>query len=184
MNDEKLTLRTARLELVATTLVHIEAELAGAQLLGALLGIRVPASWPPGEFDHDALKYLRSQLQKGGPACEGWYSWYGISTGADGQREELVAAAGYFGPPSEGQVEIGYSVVPEARGRGYAAEFVQALVDLAFEHSAIRHVIAHTNDANVPSTRLLLRRGFRRVGAGARADMIKYQIDHPAPPQA
>ncbi|MGA3155938.1 MAG: GNAT family protein [Steroidobacteraceae bacterium] len=181
MNDEKLTLRTARLELVATTLVHIEAELAGAQLLGALLGVRVPASWPPGEFDHDALKYFRSQLQKGGPACEGWYSWYGISTGADGQREQLVAAAGYFGPPSDGQVEIGYSVIPEARGRGFAAEIVRALVDRAFEQSVIGHVIAHTNDANVPSTKLLLRQGFRRVVPGAGAGMIMYRKDQPAP---
>ena len=40
----------------------------------------------------------------------------------------LVAAGGYFGPPAGGSVEIGYSVIPEARERGYATELVEALV--------------------------------------------------------
>ena len=36
-----------------------------------------------------------------------------------------MAGAGYMGPPMEELVEIGYSVVPEARGRGFATEIVR-----------------------------------------------------------
>jgi ribosomal-protein-alanine N-acetyltransferase len=62
----------------------------------------------------------------------------------DGNRDSLVAGAGFLGPPVDGVVEIGYSVVPATRGRGYATEIVQALVSYAFEHETVTEIIAHT----------------------------------------
>jgi len=170
-----LIVRTRRLQLVATTLAHIEAELQGGQALGALLGVSIPSSWPPGEYDRDALEFFHGRLLAGGPSHVGWYGWYAIECDADGRREQLLAAAGYFGPPSDGSVEVGYSVIPEARGCGYATEIVDALVGRAFEGPGLQVVIAHTVDSNVPSTRVLLRCGFRRVGAGARLRTIGYR---------
>jgi ribosomal-protein-alanine N-acetyltransferase len=174
-SGHELVIRTRRLQLVAMTLAHIEAELQGGQALGPLLGVSVPSSWPPGEYDRDAMEFFRGRLLAGGPSHLGWYCWYAIGCDAYGRRDQLLAAAGYFGPPSDGSVEVGYSVIPEARGHGYATEIVNALVGRAFEEPGVRVVIAHTVDSNVPSTRALLRCGFERVGAGARPGTIGYR---------
>ncbi len=163
-------IRTRRLDLVAATLAHIEAELEGPGALAALLGVPIPEGWPPGEYDAAALEFFRGQLQAGGPEAVGWYGWYAIARGVG-----LVGSAGYLGPPREGVVEIGYSVVPEARNQGYAREMVSALVAHAFEAPAVREVSAHTSDENVASTRVLLACGFERVGPGAEPRSIRYR---------
>jgi ribosomal-protein-alanine N-acetyltransferase len=171
----ELLMRTARLELHAATLDLIEAELAGPEALGALLGVPVPASWPPGEYDRDALEFFTSRLVAGGPAALGWYNWYGITLGADGRRESLVAGAGYLGPPVDGVVEIGYSVVPEARCRGYATEIVQALAERALSGDEVHKVIAHTLASNTTSQGVLKRSGFIAAGRGAEPQLLRFE---------
>ncbi len=166
---------TERLDLVAASLAHVEAELAGEDALAALLGVSVPEGWPPGEYDRGALEYFRAQLQAGGPDAVGWYGWYAIARGADGARIGLVAAAGYLGPPRDGVVEVGYSVVPHARRQGYATEIVSALVAHAFEEPAVREIIAHTSDENVASTRVLRACGFEAVGPGTEPGSIRFR---------
>ena len=172
-------MRTARLELVAMNLATIEAELAGREILGALLGVTLPASWPPGEFDRDALLYFQGRLRKSPAEEAGWYGWYAIGVTPRGQRETLVAAVGYFGPPVAGSVEIGYSVIAEARNRGFATECVRALLDRAFGFPEVRCVVAHTrDDANMASMKVLLGCGFRRVvGPDIEAGLVRYQRD-------
>lgn len=66
----------------------------------------------------------------------------------------------------------GYSVIPEARGCGYATEIVAALVDRAFADPGVQVVIAHAAESDEPSTRVLLRCGFRR----GRLGMIGYRV--------
>jgi hypothetical protein len=48
--------------MIATNLATIEAQLAGPEVLSALLGVAVPVSWPPGEFDRDAMLYFQRCL--------------------------------------------------------------------------------------------------------------------------
>ena len=135
----------------------------------------MPASWPPGEYDRDALEFFTSRLVAGGPAALGWYNWYALSIGADGRRESLVAGAGYMGPPADGVVEIGYSVVPEARGRGYATEIVQALAERALSWEAVRKVIAHTLASNTTSQGVLKRAGFIAAGPGGEPGLLRFE---------
>src|SRR4051812_32959281 len=124
---ELLSIRSARLALVAATLDHLVAELEGREALGSLLGVEGPASWPPGEYDRDAIQFFRDLLAVAGPEQAGWYVWYAMRSGIGDARPSLVAGAGFLGPPtSDGTVEIGFSVVPEARGQGYATEIVDA----------------------------------------------------------
>jgi RimJ/RimL family protein N-acetyltransferase len=170
-----LSFRTARLELVAATFELLEAELAGPGALGDMLGVPVPGSWPPGEYDRDALDFFLSRIFMHGPAVVGWYNWYAIRLGADGRREALVAGAGYMGPPMEQLVEIGYSVVPEARGRGFATEIVESLVARALAVDTVRTVIAHTLVSNASSQAVLTRAGFRAAGPGAQPGMLRFE---------
>jgi len=175
MPPNELLLRTRRLDLVAATLEHIQAELQAPGALGPLLGVHIPEGWPPGEYDRNALEYFQAQIQAGGPGQVGWYSWYAISRNSQGKREGLVAGAGYLGPPKDGTVEIGYSVIPTARRQGYATELVAALVSRAFEEPSVQQVIAHTSDANTASTQVLLRCGFARVGPGSEPESVQYR---------
>jgi RimJ/RimL family protein N-acetyltransferase len=174
MPTNELLLRTERLDLVAATLEHLEAELASPSTLDQMLGVHIPPGWPPGEYDRDALEFFHAQLKAGGPERVGWYTWYAITRNPQGQRESLVAGAGYLGPPFDGTAEIGYSVIPSARRNGFATEIVAALVDNAFAVPTIDRVIAHTSDANEASTHVLLRCGFDRVGPGPQPQSIRY----------
>ncbi len=177
-------IRTPRLQLIAATLDVLAAELEGPQALAALLDVTVPAGWPPGEYDRAALEFFSAQLIASGPASMGWFSWYAIARGSESQRGTLIAGAGYMGPPADGCVEIGYSVVPEARGQGYATEIVEALVARALSVDAVKKVIAHTLETNLTSAGVLARCGFTVVGRGAEPGQIRHErcrVEMPGP---
>jgi RimJ/RimL family protein N-acetyltransferase len=169
-------LKTKRLELFPARLEHLECELRDAQALGALLGANISAEWPPGEYDRDAMEFFRTKLGEEGRASVGWYVWYVLMRATPGQSAELVAGAGYFGPPANGAVEIGLSVVPSFRGRGFAGEIIAALVDRAFEVGSVDVVYAHTTDANIGSIRALRRCGFQSVGPGREPGSVQFAV--------
>ena len=160
---------------MAASLTHVLAELSGHDQLATLLAVDIPASWPPGEYDRDALEFFKDKLEVADEEQRGWYGWYVMSLAGDGARQALVAAAGYLGPPSDGAVEIGYSVIPEARGKGYAAEIVEALVSQAFQAPQVSRVIAHTQNDNAASASVLGRCGFQTVGVGADPGSTRYE---------
>ncbi len=173
-----LTLHTPRLEMIAATLDHLEAELLGPGHLDPLLDARVPGDWPPGEYDRDAILFFRDRLAEGGAACVGWYGWYAVAAGDGGERV-LVANAGYMGPPEDGAVEIGYSVLPGARGAGYATEMVTALLERAFGEPSVEEVVAHAAQGNEASARVLLRCGFSPAGPGAEPGTDRFTKKRP-----
>lgn len=167
---------TRRLTLYAATLAHVRAELEHPDRLGLLLDAEVSPAWPPGEYDRDALEYFRARLEAGGADVVGWYGWYAVKEPDPEGPRTLVGAAGYLGPPdASGAVEIGYSVLPEWQRRGYATEIVEALVQRAFSQPGVRRVIAHTTLANVASATVLLRCGFRQVGAGTEPGGVRFE---------
>jgi ribosomal-protein-alanine N-acetyltransferase len=80
--------------------------------------------------------------------------------------ETVVGDIGFHGPPDDtGRIELGYSVVPSRRCRGYATEAAGALVGWARSQPSVRIVVAGCDPNNVPSVRTLERAGFRRTGA-------------------
>lgn len=150
---------TERLRLVPMTLSLVDAELEGR--LAQALHAELPPDWPPGEHDHDALVFFRRQLLGGAPL--GWGSHYVLTRD---ERPTVIAAAGFHGPPDEhGVVEIGYSIVEHARGRGYATEVVLALVEVAFESGSVQRVVARTHEGNAASIAVLVRCGFTQFEA-------------------
>ena len=60
-------------------------------------------------------------------------------------------------------VEIGYFVLPHARGRGVATTVARLLAEHAFS-LGIERVAAYVNVGNVASERVLERAGFTREG--------------------
>ena len=83
------------------------------------------------------------------------------------RREDGLAVgdAGFHGPPSDdGEVEIGYALVPAARGSGLASEAISLLVGWARSQPGVSRVIARVDPGNEPSRRVLERLGFERDG--------------------
>lgn len=142
--------------------------------LGRLLQAAVPASWPPGEYDRSAMEFFHAQLSEDGAAV-GWYGWYAIHRPVDGDGV-VVGSGGYLGPPGpDGVAEVGYSIAPEFRARGFATELVQALVSRAFSVKGVVRVIAHTTATNPVSIKVLERCGFTLAGDGTEPGTVRYE---------
>lgn len=98
------------------------------------------------------------------------FGYYRISRLFDGQA---VGGIGFKGQPHDGCVEMGYGLAPSARGHGYAAEAVVAMLAVAADHGLFR-VIADTTPDNIASQRTLIRAGFRLVGSDA--ELHHYEV--------
>ncbi len=170
-------IRTSRLDLVPGTIALLDAELESNDRLALLLSARIPAGWPPGEYDEGAIRHFRKCLAEH-PESSGWYSWYALLRGSKEEPRTLIAAGGYFGPPNEeGLVEIGYSVVQEFERRGYATELVTALVEHACKAGRVRRIIAHTAKDNTGSARVLERAGFQVSSVDQRSGVVEYALE-------
>lgn len=162
MNGE--TIRAERLELVWLSPELLEALLAGrreeAERLG---GFAIPAGWPD---EHDgrflALR-LRQTLEE--PSRGPWY----VRAIVLPDERRMIGHIGFHGPPGVNArrdpdaVELGYTVFPEYRRRGYATEAVRALLAHAGAHGVGRFVASVAPD-NEPSLAIVRRLGFVEVG--------------------
>lgn len=77
-----------------------------------------------------------------------------------------VGSVGFRGLPAEGVAEIGYGLVPSARGHGYAAEALGQLMQIAAA-AGVTTISANTDLNNDASRRTLENAGFHQVGADA-----------------
>jgi RimJ/RimL family protein N-acetyltransferase len=170
MIDPATAITTARLRLVPATGELIAAELEGTAGLGDALAAAVPPDWPPEHHDIETLRFWQEQLLD--PGAAGWWMYYGVATYTG--RPTLVASAGYKGPPADGVVEIGYSVVPSWRRRGLATEASQALIDAAYERGA-GVVIAHTLAELAPSIGVLRKLGFEPA-VSSEPDELEFRL--------
>jgi len=75
------------------------------------------------------------------------------------ENDTLIGDCG-FRRESNGEAEIGYTLAPEFRRRGFAAEAVEALIDCLFTRLGIKRVTARTIAENRPSLGLLEKLGF------------------------
>ena len=112
--------------------------------------------------------------QAGGDAADEAWGHRQVVDRASG----LVAGGiGFFGPPLNGEVEIGYGIVPSRQGRGYATEALQAMIAMAWADPRVTAVVAGTDPGNVASQRVLGKAGFRRIAAPGE---YRYQLTRPA----
>jgi len=83
----------------------------------------------------------------------------------DEDLDVAVGAAGFHGGPDDtGMVEVGYSIDPAHRRRGYARAVLQLLLDRAIEHPDVRVLRATISPDNEPSLNLIAQFPFVRNG--------------------
>jgi ribosomal-protein-alanine N-acetyltransferase len=154
---------TPRLRLIPGTEAMLQAELRSSAALGLLLDAEIPSDWPPELYDEGAIRYMLGWLTQH-PGEHAWGFYYVV---LGGERPVAVGAGGYKGGPTDGAVEIGYSIVPSARRRGYAREAVDGWLAHAFADPRVDRVLAHTLIDLAPSIAVLRSAGFAFNGAGA-----------------
>jgi RimJ/RimL family protein N-acetyltransferase len=148
----------------------------------AEIGATVPA-WVADELEN-FLKYRLGQLRLD-PTIRVWLGRAMVLTEADGSRR-VVGSIGFHGPPDAlGRLEVGYSVDPPYRRRGYASESVKALFDWAHRERGINRFVASISPDNEPSLRLAAGYGFQRVGEQIdEIDGLEYIFETDWPPSA
>ena len=134
------------------------------------LSVELPTDWPPEYHNADRLRFTRSAVEDRRGA--GWWLHYIVVTHVP--RPPPAGVAGYKGPPVDGSVEIGYSIVPSWQRRGLAPEAVRMLVTMGLGRG-VEVVHARTP---APSRPLhgVLRKARIRVSRGARAGMLRFEL--------
>ena len=170
-----------RLVLVPATPALVRADRAGNAALEVSLRCRVPADWPPELYDAAALKWTLDRLTAADCPSGDWYLHYFATRADDDTPRELVGAGGYAGAPdAQGVVEIGYSVVPSQRRRGYASDATRTLVRHAFDDPRVTMVVAQTLPDSRPSIGVLESCGFTFAGEGSEPGVVRYERSRPA----
>jgi RimJ/RimL family protein N-acetyltransferase len=62
------------------------------------------------------------------------------------------------------QLEIGYSLLPNERGKGYCSEAVEIMVDYLFLSKDVGRIQAQTDPRNTGSQKVLEKAGFKKEG--------------------
>jgi ribosomal-protein-alanine N-acetyltransferase len=145
----------ARLELTPLPAAAAAELLDDRVAAAATIGSSLPDAWP----QTDLLDVLPIQAAAE-PAAEPFGIWLIIER----DTNTVVGDVGFMGPPDGGLVEIGFSVIPDRRRRGYATEAVRSLIDWAFGDPGIREVTARSELENEASARVLHAAGFARIG--------------------
>jgi len=79
-------------------------------------------------------------------------------------------------PPAGKLLEIGYSLVPSERGKGYGTEAVRIMVDYLFLSKSIERIQAQTDARNVASQKVLEKAGFKKEGTMRKYLFIRGQL--------
>jgi RimJ/RimL family protein N-acetyltransferase len=87
----------------------------------------------------------------------------------------VVGSLGLFWPPTDGDLELGYGVVPSRRGLGYAPEATRALTEHAYTAPEVKTVFANVEVGNPASVRVLEKAGFVSIGFDADKGTTRYE---------
>jgi RimJ/RimL family protein N-acetyltransferase len=146
-------------------IVHLTAPvfraLASGDLAAANTASPVPLSAYFAGPEWRAVWQRRSKQVEEDPASAAWVT--GVIW--DERHQMAVGRAGYHGPPdSSGMVEIGYSVDPAYRRRGYARAALEALLQRAAREPGVHTVRVTISPDNAASYQLASQYGFTEVG--------------------
>ena len=152
---------TERLELVSMSPTFIEALLAGRRAEAeAIAGLTLPDGWP----DPRDERFLRLRLRQMGED-EGVQPWLVRAMVSRDRERGMLGHIGFHGrTDGRGAAELGYTVLPPFRRRGYALEAAQGLMDWAAREHGVRLFRLSIAPDNAPSLAMTAKMGFRHVG--------------------
>lgn len=123
--------------------------------------------------DARVLTYLNMEPMDTPEKASGFINWlrgaYERQEGLDWtirtHAGEFVGMCGmYQWNKNDRRIDLGYHILPDFWGRGYATEAVHAMLGWAFEALDLHRVQADCTDGNIGSERVLLKCGFTLEG--------------------
>ena len=161
---------TERMELRPLPAIAAAALPEDREEASRILGAALPVEWP----EPDLLDVLPLQA-----AASQETECYGVWVMIERESGSVVGDVGFIGPPDEnGSIEVGYSVIPDRRRRGYATEAASAIVEWALSEPGVQVVVAGCDRDNEPSIRTLERLGFQRTGEAN--GQLRWRYEPPA----
>lgn len=162
MEDDDRLVRSDRLELRLLTTEQMDRIAAGdVEALSTELDAAIGAEWVR---EVRWLATMRAKQVRERPQDRPWLL-RAIVRAEPGQPREVIGYLNFHaGPNEEGQVEIGYTLMPDARGQGYAIEAVRAMFEWATRAHGIRRFRASVAPDNERSLNLIGKLGFRHTG--------------------
>ena len=110
-----------------------------------------------GEYE-PLMQVSRTELEKKYDKLTPKEKWFIIEK-KDGSK---IGGISHF--PVGELLEIGYTIIPSERNKGYCTEAVKIIVDYLFLSKDIVRIQAGTNPKNVASQRVLEKVGFKKEG--------------------
>jgi ribosomal-protein-alanine N-acetyltransferase len=144
----------------------LEAVLEGRlREASAVLKAAIPEAWPE-ERDERWLRRRLEQMQSDANVQQ----WLPRALVLRDAERVMVGHAGFHGEPGvsgtgkPGVLELGYTVFPPYRRRGFATEAAVALMDWAGRERGIQHFIASVAPDNPASLSTVRKLGFVQTG--------------------
>jgi len=153
-------LQTARLRLIP---LSVDA-LAALLIPGTDVPEGMGAAIGPDLVDSPAERAIRIKLEKMADAPPEDHVWWTYWLAIECSSNRAIGLLGFKGLPKGGTVEIGYGIVPSARGRGFATEAAERLIEWANSEPRCTGIIAvGVAPGNRPSERVLEKLGMELV---------------------
>ena len=131
----------------------LEALTEGDDVFTARFGIPVEPGWL--DFP-EVLPFALAAAREHDEDPWGTHLYVDTADGA------LIGIGGFKGPPTDGEVELGYAIAPGRRQRGLATAVVSVLLRRAAA-AGVTTVTAHTLAEPNASTRVLTKSGFTKT---------------------
>jgi len=155
-------IRSERLDLPLLSLEQLDHLAAGE---GASVGADLLAILPIPWLDEVRwLAGMRAQQLRLRPDDAPWLLRPILLRPTDGALQAIGYLNFHGGPDATGMVEVGYTLLPAARGRGYAVEAVRAAFEWATRVHGIRRFRASVAPDNERSLNLIAKLGFVKTG--------------------
>lgn len=145
---------TNRLKLVTFTVQMMEALSISKSELEKIVPYNIAEGYPM-EVYRQFFAYKIERFQRFPDENE----WEGIIINK--KDNTIIGDMGFKGGPNEeGIIDIGYSIVPNYQGKGYATEMGKAMVEWGLSQPNVKKIVATCNPDNLSSQRVLNKIGF------------------------
>ena len=103
----------------------------------------------------EAFPVFEELLKKNG--TDGFNLWLTIEK----ESNLIIGSVGYIGKPDdEGNIEIGFGIIPSRRGMGFCYESVKSLLEWGLGHDEVNCIIARCDKTNTASKKTIIKLGF------------------------
>jgi RimJ/RimL family protein N-acetyltransferase len=158
VTEPRYDVSTPRLRLHALSLDEARLTLQGDyHAVSARLGAHIPSTWPGRDLT-DALSDIVPEMERL-PGDERWL-WVVIEPRA----AAVIGDIGFHGPVTGAATpELGYLILPDFQGLGYATEAAEAMLRWAAGRPGVERVVVRIAHSNTRSLRVAAKLGMRET---------------------